>query len=741
MKEFALTTGAALAADDTPTPREPDSFAQLPLHLLVASLTNPRKTFNRARLDELVASVKASGVHQPILVRPLPGSRIEETSWVAVHPQSVSPFPVKKAERPTHEVVAGERRYRASIEAGLPTIPAMIRHLTDAQVLETQLVENLQRDDLTELEEAEGYERLMAHSQLTAEAVGSKIGKSRSYVYGRLKLLDLCQEAKQALREGAIDASRALLIARIPDGKLQIKAVAYASEAHSGEVPSVRLLQTWLRQNVMLPLDRAPFQIADARLVKVAGSCKDCPKRTGASPDLFADVLGADICTDPPCYNTKAAAHLAALQARADKKGLRLIAGSEAKSICYEKSSTLNGYSPLSQVRADAGGQRLDELLGKAPEGAVLIENPWTHELIEAVQTEEAEGLLLAKGLVKSIEVPVKESQNTAASYAADVQKIKASTEGRIENRYEDLLEVCARRAIIDTDDDEALYLIDHTVLLAHFGRKMGYADGDQALEDLGLDNVAPESLTRVQIYKFAALFMALGEVPVQEAIAKLNGIHLGRLREDAKEQVKTEVAAEIAALKKPAKPTTPLAQPPATPAADAKTKKPAPLRKPKLSAQDAQSGIAEAMQGLEASAVAAESGDVDTTLLDRALQAVMASDRVSISNVQRVLRVGYNTAAKLLEALELRGDLSPMDSTGRRALLRPAPQADQPFAIGQRVRVIDDITIQTRQRFAGKTGTITGYQEGELDWTVTFKGRTGGVGVFAAGEIEVVQP
>ena len=685
MKEYSSNSGQALeeaATDKESLTAQADTFALLPLHLIVTSLTNPRKTFNRARLDELVASITASGVHQPILVRPLPGSRLQDTFDIHAKDGSLRP-------RPTHEVVVGERRYRASIEVGLPTIPAMIRHLTDAQVLEIQLVENLQRDDLTELEEAEGYERLMAHSQLTAEAVGSKIGKSRSYVYGRLKLLDLCLEAKQALREGAIDASRALLIARIPDGKLQIKAVTFASTDDTQDAPSVRELQTWLRQNVMLPLDRAPFLITDARLVKVAGSCKDCPKRTGASPDLFADVLGADICTDPPCYNSKAAAHLARLQAHADKKGLRLVEGSEAKTICYEKSSTLNGYSPLSQVRADAGGQRLDELLGKAPEGAVLIENPWTHELIEAVPTEEAEGLLLAKGLVKAIEAPAKESQHTAASYAAAVQKIKASTEARIDAEYEELLDEYVRRAIVETDDDEAPDLIDHTVLIAHLGQEMGYEAGDNALQQLGLDNVSPESLTRVQIYKFAALYMAQGEVPVQEAIAKLNGIHLGRLREDAKEQVKTEVAREIAALKKLATPTPPLAQPPATPVADAKTKKPAPLRKPKLSAQDAQSGIAEAMQGLEASAVAAESADVD--------QAV--------------------------------------------PVLKPGPQAKQPFAIGQRVRVNDDIPIQTRQRFAGKTGTITGYQEGELDWTVTFKGRTGGVGVFAAGEIEAVQP
>lgn len=665
----------------------PDTFALLPLHLVIPSLTNPRKTFNRARLDELVASIAASGVHQPILVRPLPGSRVEETSKANHRGQKHQGY-----VPPTHEIVAGERRYRASVEANLPTIPALIRPLTDAQVLEIQLVENLQRDDLTELEEAEGYERLMQATGETADAIGGKIGKSRSYVYARLKLLDLCQEAKQALREGHIDASRALLIARIPDGKLQIKATAYAADKHDaggdGQQPSVRDLQTWLRQNVMLPLDRAPFLIAEARLIPEAGSCKDCPKRTGAAPDIFADVVGADICTDPPCYNHKAEAHTARLQASADKQGLRLIAGAEAKTVCYEKSSTLNGYSPLSQVRQDAGGQRLDELIGRTPEGGVLIENPWTHELIKAVPTKEAEGLLLAKGLVKAIEAPAGKSDHTAASYAAAVQKIKASADARIRDEYEVMLKEKTFQAVINTEDEDLSELTDSSVLLAHFGPELKYAAGGEALAALDLDDAKPESLNRSQIYKVTALYMAAGDPAVQEAIAKLKGIHLGRLREDAKEEVKAKVALEIAALKKPPKPTAPLAQPGTVPAADAKPKKPVPLRKPKLSAQDAQLGIAAAMQGMEegAPAVAVESGTVDQVVAD----------------------------------------------------FQPGQHV---FAVGQQVRVTTDTDKLglIAVKHAGRTGTITAREPGGGWWTVTFKGRHGGLVLMGEDQIEAV--
>jgi ParB/RepB/Spo0J family partition protein len=200
------------------------TLTQAPLALIVTSLTNPRKTFDPAKMAGLTASIAASGVHQPVLLRPLPASRLADTA-------SMKP-------RPEFELVAGERRLRASKAAGLQNIPAMVRELTDDQVLEIQIVENLQRDDLSELEEAEGYETLMQHSKLNADQVGTKIGKSRSYVYGRIKLLDLCQEARTSLRDGTVDASRALVVARIPDHKLQIRAMRIIDELERDGVVS-----------------------------------------------------------------------------------------------------------------------------------------------------------------------------------------------------------------------------------------------------------------------------------------------------------------------------------------------------------------------------------------------------------------------------------------------------------------------------------------------------------------------
>lgn len=112
-------------------------FKNLALYLIAPSVTNPRKNFNPAKLAELAEDIKRRGIDTPITVRPLPGSRVADTDRTV-----------------QFELVCGERRLRASELAGVATIPAMVRDLTDDQALEIQLCENLKRDDLTELEAA-----------------------------------------------------------------------------------------------------------------------------------------------------------------------------------------------------------------------------------------------------------------------------------------------------------------------------------------------------------------------------------------------------------------------------------------------------------------------------------------------------------------------------------------------------------------------------------------------------------
>lgn len=725
-----------------------EEFAQVPLRIIVASLTNPRKTFDPVTLLELSESIKASGVHQPVLLRPLPGERVADTDRAV-----------------EYELVAGERRYRASQMAGLVTIPALIRPLTDQQVLEVQIVENLQRDDLTELEEAEGYDRLIQHTGMNVDAVADKIKKSRSYVFARLKLLDLSQECKQAMRDGKIEASHAVLIARIPDSTLQTKALAEATRPigiHGDQVISVRAFQSWLQANVMLRLDAATFTITDKRLVASAGSCKDCPKRTGANPDLFVDVSSADICTDPVCFHGKADAHRAALIARAAKNGQTFIEGKEARDlIAHQYTSRIDGYCPLSQVRNDVApehkGKTMRELLGRDAPGAVLIENPYTKELIEAVPEEEAEAMLLAKGLLKAVEV-TESKADLAKSLERLEQHIKTDTFRAV--RY-DVFEATVQAVRATSAEMAATILCSSHFLRAFLHSKIDIEDEMTLAQALGYSFEQGEDevdgLTMhikacsVADLQRAAIIMMIQDdwsphyndtTPLMmDALVQVLDVPAKAITKSTTRLVLAEHAQERADLQKRID-TLKATEVPAAPVAS-KTKlatNPA-KRNRKINAEEAQAGIAEAMQANnDAMDAAIEQGQADP-MLDEAIALVRMQNKASISLVQRHLKIGYNRAALLMEAMEADGVCTPMDCSGaRQVIICPGP--GDSFAIGQTVRITtDDNRLgPIARKHGGKTGTITRREDGGGYWDVTFKGRGGGVAMFAEDQMEALQ-
>ena len=386
------------------------TFATPRLDAIAPSLTNPRKTFDPARLDELTASIKASGVHQPVLLRPLPPDRLQDTAH--------------QSPRPEFELVAGERRWRASKAAGLDTIPAMVRAMTDDEVLEIQVVENLQRDDLTALEEAQGYEVLMQHSGITAEQVAEKIGKSRTYVFNRLKLMDLGQDGREALRMGMLDASKALLLARIPDTTLQVKALQEILRPNHPEgVMSARMAGDWIRSRYMLKLEQAPFNMSDTSFVQ--GSCSGCLKRTGAAPDIFADVKGADVCTDPSCYDNKVQVHRSRVRDQFEASGHTVIDEREAKEIMPYAMSALEGYARLDDNRDSPTDRTLREELASVLDSGelkpVMVANPHKEgELIACIPEEEVTRWLTKAGRKEAVKAA---KQASEADQAHDAER------------------------------------------------------------------------------------------------------------------------------------------------------------------------------------------------------------------------------------------------------------------------------------------------------------------------------
>lgn len=298
-------------------PRKPPTFQTIPLSALSESSTNPRRSFDKVAMDELTASVRERGVLEPILVRLV---QIEQ-----VVPDGESPGP----QFACYEVVAGARRFRAAKAAGLADIPCMVHDWTDKQALEAQVVENLQRTDLSPLEEARGYQLLMKRHGYTAEALRDRIHKSLAYVYGRLKLLELPPAAMKLLESGEIDPSRALLVARIPVAKL--------AEQAAKEIVglSYREAKACIEEDFMLRLADVAWPTGDEKLLPEAGSCGKCPKRTGNDRLLFGDVEDGNLCTDAKCFQAKCRAWADRRAAEVKASGGDVLVGDAAKKASY----------------------------------------------------------------------------------------------------------------------------------------------------------------------------------------------------------------------------------------------------------------------------------------------------------------------------------------------------------------------------------------------------------------------
>lgn len=698
----------------TPDP----AFKTIPLARIAPSLTNPRKTFNPDKLQELANSIAASGVHQPILVRALSGSRAEDTF------RSRQP----NEPLPEFELVAGERRWRASKLAGVDTIPAIVRELTDQQALEIQIIENLQRDDLTALEEAEGYQALVDATGIDKEEIGAKIGKSRTYVYNRLKLLDLGTEGREAMRAGQIDASRALLIARVPDSKLQLKALKYATtpNGHTNEIPSVRELQGWLKDNVMLDLANAVFKITDARLVEAAGSCTECPKRTGANPDLFSDVKSSDVCTDPPCFHKKAEAHRAQLVKKAEAKGLRIVEGKEAQEMLAGGNwrNTPNGYTSLTAKRPDLTpeGERpttLAQVLGKDAPAPILFIHPKTQEPMELVPEDEADAILLAKGLIKAEDDSQERQAATLENLQADLKELRQDAERALARETHAQLYAATRSAVRATTTAQARQLLASDLLRAWLLDELDTTyDVEGMAEDIGFEfqdgqdeqDAVAQHIRRLgdtDLLRATALYMLgkdshfrLGTTPdILNAAVQALGVDTKPIKRAASTAVKAEydakikaAQAEIDALKGPP-PNAPAARREKSARGKPEAKGQPTARAAKLSPKEAKRGIADALQDMEGAAPPPTSNQASAAwpfpsegaadkpaapapqtpadpLFAKALKAITKAQKASVRLLKDELGVGTTKAMELMASLEAAGKVSEATERGARKVL-----------------------------------------------------------------------
>lgn len=185
---------ALISEANAETGNEPE--AVLSISEIVRNPNQPRKTFDEDKLAELADSIRQNGVLQPILVR-------------------------RKGQK--YEIVAGERRYQASKLAGLKEIPAVVREIDDDKVFQLALIENLQRSDLSPIEEAKGYKQLLTSRSLSQEELAKILSKSRSTIANTLRLMDLPVEVQHMMEQGLLTAGHARAILAVPSEEGRIK--------------------------------------------------------------------------------------------------------------------------------------------------------------------------------------------------------------------------------------------------------------------------------------------------------------------------------------------------------------------------------------------------------------------------------------------------------------------------------------------------------------------------------------
>ena len=222
--------------------QQADAVRMLPIRLIDPNRDQPRRSFDEEALKELAASIRAVGVIQPIIVAP-------------------------EGER--YRIIAGERRYRAARMAELEEIPAIVRDWDEQRRMEAALIENLQRDDLNAIEEANGVRRLMDEAGLTQEKVAERLGKSRPAVANLLRLLTLAESVQKLVVEGKLSAGHARALAGV-DRARQVQLANLCVQ----QGWSVRQLERICAQPVKEPTPKAP-RVRDQQISQLEGMARE----------------------------------------------------------------------------------------------------------------------------------------------------------------------------------------------------------------------------------------------------------------------------------------------------------------------------------------------------------------------------------------------------------------------------------------------------------------------------------
>jgi ParB/RepB/Spo0J family partition protein len=273
-------------------------FKNISLKDIVADKNQPRKFFDEHSLAELSASVKANGVLQPIMVRP------NGKKFLLVY---------------------GERRYKAALAAELKEIPAIVRELTDAEALDIQITENLQRKDVHPMEEAVAFKKLS--DNLSIEDIALRIGKSESFVAKRIQLTELVEDAQQVFFLNKITISEAIKLARLDKAVQQeiMNEVLPENWKDEETFELERDVENYIKDQE-LDLSKAIFKLHEKMLYREAGACIGCKFNSASTPLLFDEEESKkSICSKPSCFQIKTQ--------RQEKKNMETLAADPSKLV------------------------------------------------------------------------------------------------------------------------------------------------------------------------------------------------------------------------------------------------------------------------------------------------------------------------------------------------------------------------------------------------------------------------
>lgn len=460
-----------------------ESVVSLPVEAILESPTNPRKVFTG--MEELTASVAAKGIISPVVVRPIVGGA------------PGSPFEV------AFELCFGHRRMRAARAAGLATVPAIVRAMDDAELVEAQLVENIQRADITELEEADAYAALIAQGY-TGPRIVAATGKTRAYVYARLKLAELGEAGRQAIQEGKLAASSALLIARVPPKLQKVAIDEVLKEAEYYDVAlTVRDVREILDSHVFRRLNRAQWSLDDAELLPSAGACSSCPKSSLGDPELAAQG-SADVCTDPACWDAKVSALYELRVRKAEERGGRAITDEEKEDGGVDGRDVLAWKSPtgesFEEVAEKAGVEYAPVVVEQGSRVYELVDEEVYHRVIESTDEYKAQETAREKARATSQKRMEAEDKKREAQ-AGKLRQIWDAVLERGEVPAWALSEFCEQMRHLLPYDRQDTKLETYGALAAAFttihlnraasSSRSGFMSLDEALVALGRDGAA----------------------------------------------------------------------------------------------------------------------------------------------------------------------------------------------------------------------------------------------------------